>query len=133
MGYETGKPVMDNPFVKKQFEAKLEAERDMIVLYAESCFLNIQVLSGDLSNLERLEQLGEDLTQAEHRLHRIVAALLRLGVSRDNICCLDEQKRLDLFEVYFVDPETMTSYFEGLFGREDLREILSDLSGSLQV
>ena len=101
--YDTGKPVMDNPFVKKQLEAKLEAEKDIIVLYAKSCFLNIQVLSGDLSNLERLEQLGEDLTQAEHRLHRIVAALLNVGVSRSNISCLDEQRRLDLFEAHFAD------------------------------
>ena len=124
---------MDNPFIKKQLDAKLEAERDMIVLYAESCFLSIQVLSGDLSDLGRLEQFDEDLTQAEHRLHRIVAALLRLGVSGNNICCLDEQERLDLFEAHFADPDTLPSYFKGLFGQEDLREILSVLSGSLQA
>ena len=123
---------MDNPFIKKQLNARLEAERDMIALYAESCFLSIQVLSGDLSDLGRLEQLDDDLTQAEHRLHRIVAALLRLGVSGNNICCLDEQERLDLFEAHFTDPDTLSSCSEGLFGQEDLREMLRDLSGSLQ-
>jgi len=124
---------MDNPFITKQMNARLAAERDMIVLYAESCFLNIQVLSGDLSGVERLEKLGEELSQAEHRLCRTEAALLRLGVSPAAIHCLDEQERLDLFVAHFADPDTLTSCLQGLFGQDDLREMLGDLYGSLQV
>ncbi|MFQ5644732.1 MAG: hypothetical protein ACE5FQ_13695 [Thiogranum sp.] len=124
---------MDNPFTRKQLDARLEAERDMIMLYAESCFLSIQVLSGDLSGMKRLEQLDADLGQVEHRLHRIAVALFRLGVPAGNIHCLDEQERLDLFEAHFADPETPVSCSEGLFGPEDMREMLRDLYGSLQV
>lgn len=124
---------MDNPFIKKQLDAKLDAERDIIMLYAESCFLNIQVLYGDLSELGRLEQLSEALTQAEQCLHGIVAALLRIGVARNAICHLDEQEQLDLFEAHFTDPEAATSHIEGLFCEEDLREMLSDLTGPLHA
>ena len=124
---------MDNPFIKKQLDAKLDAERDIIALYAESCFLNIQVLYGDLSDLDRLEQLSEALTLAEQRIHGTVAALLRIGVPANRIPRLDEQERLDLFEAHFTDPEASTPHLDGLFAEDDLREMLNDLSGPLHA
>ena len=124
---------MDNPFIKRQLDAKLEAERDIIRLYAESCFLNIQVLYGDLSNLERLEWLSEALTQAENAMHRTIAALRRLDVPSHAITRLDEQERLELFQAHFSDPESLTPHLESLFGQDDLREMLNDLSGPLMA
>ena len=124
---------MINPFIKKQMEAKLDAERDIITLYAESCFLNIQILYGDLSDLARLEQLCEALTAAEQQLHRTVAALLRIGVPGEGISCLDDEERLELFTAHFTDPNVSVSHIEGLFRQEDLREMLSDLSWPLQA
>ena len=130
---DTGTAVMDNPFAKKMLDEKLEAERDIVCLFAESCFLNILILYGDLSCLDRLEELSEALALAECRLHRLVEAVQRIGVAKNKICCLDDQEKLDLFEAHFDHPGVSIPHLEGVFRREDMREMLSDLSGSLQV
>ncbi|HHH43477.1 MAG TPA: hypothetical protein ENK49_05000 [Gammaproteobacteria bacterium] len=118
---------MENPFVKKQLDDRLEAEQDLIVMYAESCYLSIRVLSGDLSEVDRLEQLTEALTRLGRRIGDIDAALRRLDTPAGDIRHLDEQQQLDLFTAHFADLQVPGSDLDGRFASEDLREMLSEL------
>lgn len=118
---------MDNPFVKKQLDARLEAEQDLIVMYAQSCYLSIRVLSGELSEVDHLEQLTEALTRLRRRIRDIDAALRRLDTPAGDIQRLDEQEQLDLFTAQFADLRVPGNYFDGRFASEDLREMLSEL------
>ena len=122
----------DNRFIRRQLHATLEAERKIVCLYAESCFLNIQIVldnvSSNVSSMERLEQLADELTQAERRFQLSRAALHRLGVTGSEIAGLSEQERLELFEAHFKDPHASSSFLRGLFERSDLREMLDDIS-----
>ncbi|GEM_PF-6775427 len=118
---------MDNPFVKRQLDTRLEAERDLIVMYAQSCYLSIRVLSGELSEVHCLEQLTEALTRLARRIGDIDAALRRLDTPAGDIRRLDEQEQLDLFTAHFADLQVPGSYFDGRFASEDLREMLSEL------
>jgi hypothetical protein len=118
----------DNRFIRRQLHATLEAERKIVCLYAESCFLNIQIVLDNVSSMERLEQLADELTQAERRFQLSRAALHRLGVTGSEIAGLSEQERLELFEAHFKDPHASSSFLRGLFERSDLREMLDDIS-----
>ena len=118
----------DNRFIRRQLGAMLDAERRVVCLYAKSCFLNIQIVLGNVSNMDRLEQLADALAQAERQFHLSRAALHRLGVSSAEMAGLSEQERLELFEVHFKDPEASCSFLRGLFERSDLRDMLDDIS-----
>jgi hypothetical protein len=120
--------ITDNRFIRRQLDAMLEVERKIVYLYAESCFLNIQIVLGNASNMERLEQLADALAQAERQFQLARAALHRLGVPSSEIAGLSEQERLELFEVHFKDPHASSSFLRGLFERSDLRDMLDDIS-----
>ena len=121
-------PITDNRFIRRQLDAVLEAERRIVCLYAESCFLNVQIVLDNVSNLGRLEQLADELTQAERQFQLSRAALHRLAVPCSEIAGLSEQERLELFEVHFKDPHASSGFLRGLFERSDLREMLDDIS-----
>jgi len=118
----------DNRFIRRQLDATFEAERKMVCLYAESCFLNIQIVLGNVANMDKLEQLADELIQAERQFQLSRAALHRLGVSSSEIAGLSEQERLELFELQFKDPQMPSSFLRGLFERSDLRDMLDDIS-----
>jgi len=118
----------DNRFIRRQLDARLEAERKIVCLYAESCFLHIQIVLDNVSSMERLEQLADELTQAERRFQLLRAALHRLGVTGSEMAGLSEQERLELFEAHFKDPHASSSFLRGLFERSDLRDMLDDIS-----
>ena len=118
---------IDNPFIRRQLEAAREAERDIICLYAESCFLNIQIVLGNLCMMDRLERLSDALTKSEQRLQLSRAALRRVGVPAAKIPDLSEQERLELFETHFRDPNASSSFLRELFERSDLQQMLDDI------
>jgi len=120
--------ITDNRFIRRQLDAMLELERKIVYLYAESCFLNIQIVLCNSSNMDRLEQLADALVQAERQFQLSRAALHRLGVSGSEMAGLSEQERLELFEVHFNDPHASSSFLRGLFERSDLRVMLDDIS-----
>ena len=103
----------DNRFIRRQLDATFEAERKMVCLYAESCFLNIQIVLGNVANMDKLEQLADELIQAERQFQLSRAALHRLGVSSSEIAGLSEQERLELFELHFKDPQCLPPFLEG--------------------
>ena len=118
----------DNRFICRQLDAALEAERRIVRLYAESCFLNIQIVLGDAANMDKLEQLADAMIQAERQFQLTRAALYRLGVPRSEMVGLSEQERLELFELHFTDPHASSSFLRGLFERSDLQQMLDDIS-----
>jgi len=118
----------DNRFIRRQLDATLEAERNIVCLYAESCFLNIRIVLDNDSSMERLEQLADELIQAERRFQLSRAALHRLGVTGSEMAGLSEQERLELFEAHFKDPHASSGFLRGLFERSDLRDMLDDIS-----
>ena len=118
----------DNRFIRRQLDAALEAERKIVCLYAESCFLNIQIVLGDVADLDKLEPLADAMIQAERQLQRSRAALHRLGVPSSEMVGLTESERLELFERHFKDPQVPSSFLRGLFERSDLRAMLDDMS-----
>jgi len=118
----------DNRFIRRQLEATLDAERDIVCLYAESCFLNIQIVLGSLGAMDRLERLTDALAQAEQRFQLSRAALHRLGVPASQITSLSRQQRLELFEAHFQDPNASSSFLRGLFERSDLQQMLDDIA-----
>jgi len=120
--------ITDNHFIRRQLDATLEAERKIVCLYAESCFLNIRTVLDNVFSMERLEQLADELTQAERQFQLARAALHRLGVPVSEVAGLSEQERLELFEVHFKDPHASSSFLRGLFERSDLRDMLDDIS-----
>jgi hypothetical protein len=123
----------DNRFIRRQLNAMLDAERKIVCLYAESCFLNIQIVLDSLSDMDRLEQLADELAQAERRLQLSRAALHRLGVPGSAIAGLSEQERLEIFEIHFRDPHASSGFLRDLFERSDLREMLDDISAPFPV
>jgi hypothetical protein len=120
--------ISDNRFIRRQLNATLDAERKIVCLYAEFCFLNIQIVLDSLYDMDRLEQLADELAQAERRFQLSRAALHRLGVPGSAMRGLDEQERLEIFEVHFRDPRASSGFLKGLFERSDLREMLDDIS-----
>jgi len=48
----------DNRFIRRQLDTTLKAERKIVCLYAEFCFLNVQIVLHNVSSMERLEQLA---------------------------------------------------------------------------
>ena len=119
---------IDNRFIRRQLNAALEAERKIVCLYAESCFLNTQILLGNMANMDKLEQLADALIQAERQFQLSRAALHRLGLSSSEMKGLSERERLALFEVHFKDPHLPSSFLKGLFEGSDLRDMLEDIS-----
>ena len=119
---------VDNRFIRRQFDAMLDAERRIVRLYAESCFLTIQIVLGDVLEMDRLEQLADDLVEAELKLQLLQRALNRLGVPSAEMARLSEHERLDLFEAHFKDADASMSSYPALFERSDLRQMLDDIS-----
>ena len=124
--------IIDNRFISRQLDATLEAERNIVCLYAESCFLNIQIVLGNAANMDKLEQLADALIQAERQFQLSRAALHRLGISTSEIASLSEQERLELFEAHFQDPHVPSGFLKGLFERSDLRDMLDDISAQCE-
>jgi hypothetical protein len=118
----------DNPFVKPMLQSLYAIERDIIRLYAESCYTNIQAAHGNLSSMERIEGLADTLCAAEQRLYALQARLRRIGVPRLAMAGLDQQQRLSLFEAEFKRHDTVFTTAQTLFDRQQLCCMLEDIA-----
>jgi hypothetical protein len=117
-----------NLFVKPLLQSMHSIERDIVRLYAESCYTNIQAAHGNLSCMERMEQLADALCAAERRWYALRARLRRIGVPKFAISGLDERQRLALFEAEFNrhDPAFATQH--AAFDRQQLCNMLEDIA-----
>lgn len=91
----------NNPFVQRQLAQLSDFEHELIRLYAESCYSDIQAAHGNRSCMERVGQLHDALRLASARLRRQRARLRRLGVPRSAMPVLDARQRVALFEAIF--------------------------------
>jgi hypothetical protein len=118
----------DNPFVKPLLQSMFAIERDIIRLYAESCYTNIQAAQGNLSCMERIEGLADALCAAEQRLYALQARLRRIGVPRLAMAGLDSQQRLSLFEAEFKRHDAVFTTPQAAFDRQQLSCMLEDIA-----
>ena len=91
----------NNPFVQRQLAQLSHFERELIRLYAESCYSDIQAAHGNRSCMERAGQLQDAVHLASARLQRQRARLRRLGVAPSAIPALGTRERVALFEATF--------------------------------
>lgn len=118
---------VDNPFVKRQLKRMYAIERDIIRLYAEACYSNIQAAHGNLSSMSRIEELNEALFRAGIRLKALKVDLRRLGVPSEAMLSLDDLQRLNLFEAQFKRHDAAFACQQDIFGRRQLSEMLADI------
>lgn len=121
---------LDNRFVQRQLERLYAVEREIIRLYAETCYSSIQAAYGCRSSVTRVEQLTEAIQRAGRSLCAIKAELRRLGVPREQIVSLDDLQRLNLFEAQFRRHDAAFAGVEDIFGRRQLAAMLSDITGT---
>lgn len=117
----------DNVFVRKTYNDMLAAEREMIRVYAESCFLSIQVIQGNTNCIDRLDNLAAELSLAEGRREMFRRSLHRIQIPASGGCHLEEQECIDLFQENFTANDIAPLPLKGVFRRSDFREMLSDI------
>jgi len=120
---------VNNLFVKRRLERMYAVEREIIRLYAETCYTNIQAAHGNRSCMERLQQLSEALDAAGQRLRALKRGLRRLGVPPSAMISLDDLERLSLFEADFKRHDAAFAAQHELFGRQQLYTMLNDIAG----
>jgi hypothetical protein len=120
---------LNNPFVKRQLDRMYAVEREIIRLYAETCYTNIQAAHGNLSCMERLQQLGDALETADRSLRVLKRGLRRLGVPPLAMISIDDLERLSLFEADFKLHDAAFAAQHELFGRQQLYTMLNDIAG----
>lgn len=118
----------NNPFVKPMLQSMRAIERDIIRLYAESCYTNIQAAFGNLSGMERMERLADAVSSAEQRCYALKARLRRIGVPQLAISGLTDQQRLSLFEEQFKRCAPALSMQQISLDRQQLCSMLEDIS-----
>ena len=118
----------NNHFVRPLLQSMYAVERDIIRLYAESCYTNIQAAHGNLSCMERTERLANALCAAEQRLSAVKARLRRIGVPRLAMSGLNDQQRLLLFEAAFRRHDAAFGAGRTAFDRRQLGSMLEDIA-----
>jgi hypothetical protein len=121
----------ESPFVRRRLENMYAIEREIIRLYADICYANIQAAHGNRSSMDRLEQLNDALQHAVCRLQSLKADLRRIGVPEDVMISLDDLQRLSLFESEFGRHAAAFAAQPALFGREHLCAMLEDITESV--
>lgn len=119
----------NNPFVQRQLLRLFEVERELIRLYAESCYTDIQAAHGNRTCMERGAQLGDVLRETECRLSQLKERLRRIGVPRPALFSLDALQRLALFEAAFQRHDAAFASPCASFDRQQLCAMLEEFAG----
>lgn len=119
-----------NRFVDRQLERLFSIERDIIRLYAEACYANIQGACGNHSCAERVDELNRAIREASASLSALKADLRRLGVPSETMISLDDLQKLDIFEAQFKQHDGAFAVQSERFGRGQLFAMLEDIAGS---
>jgi hypothetical protein len=119
-----------NRFVERQLERLFGIERDIIRLYAECCYANIQGACGNQSCAERVAELNHEIRQASDSLSALKDDLHRLGVPREAMISLDDLQKLDIFEAQFNQHDAAFAEPSEQFGRGQLSSMLEDITCS---
>ena len=116
----------NNPFVKRRLESMYAIEREIIRLYAEACYSNIQGAYGNRSSVSRADELNRALAHAAERLKTLKADLRRIGVPLEAMLSLDDLQRIDLFEAQFKRHDGVFPRGSVTLGLEELSALLAD-------
>lgn len=119
-----------NRFVERQLGRLFGIERDIIRLYAEACYANIQGACGNHSCAERVHELNHSIHDACTGLVALKKDLLRLGVPREDMISLDDLQKLDIFEAQFKQHDAAFVDQGNGFGRGQLSDMLEDIANS---
>jgi hypothetical protein len=117
-----------NPFVQSQLLRLFEIERELICLYAESCYADIQAAHGNRTCMDRGAQLDDALRDTECRLSEVKARLKRIGVPRPDMFSLDALQRLALFEATFRRHDAAFASPGTSFDRQQLCAMLEEFA-----
>ncbi len=123
----------NNPFVKRLLRSMHTIERDIIQLYAECCYTNIQAAHGNLSCMERMERLADALCATEQRLYALRARLRLIGVPRSAMAGLDDGQRLALFEAAFKRHDAAFAALPMWLDHQQLSCMLEDIANNEPV
>jgi hypothetical protein len=118
----------NNLFVQRQLALLYDIERELIRLYAESCYSDIQAAYGNRSCMERARQLDDTLRATERRRDRLKARLRRIGVPDTAMLSPDALQRLALFEATFRRHGAAFASPCGCFDRQQLSAMLEDIA-----
>jgi hypothetical protein len=117
-----------NRFVRRQLERLFAIERDIIRLYAEACYANIQGACGNRSCAERVEENYQAIREASDSLNALKNDLRRLGVPADAMISLDDLQKLDVFEAQFQQHNAAFVGRGHRLGRMQLSVMLEDIA-----
>jgi len=120
----------DNRFVDRQLERLFDIEREIIRLYAEACYANIQGACGNHSCAERVDELNRAIHATSAALSALKDGLRRLGVPREDMISLDDLQKLDIFEAQFKRHDVAFAGQSDQFGRGQLLTMLEDIACS---
>lgn len=121
---------VDNLFVQRKLENLYAIERDIIRLYAEACYSNIQAAYGNRTCMCRGEEFNQAMSRAVKRLKALKAELGRLGVPSSAMFSLDDLQCLDLFETQFKCHDAVFDCKPDIFLRSELMDMIEDLAAT---
>jgi len=126
-GTEKMLPSLKNPFIKKQVVKFRNAEREVVILYAEACAAGFSLLNGEAPPTDVAEHISPRLEAAEKHYKATRAALLRLNIDISAIALLSDRERLDLFSHYFTIYTPSVPDAVELFSREELKALVATI------
>jgi hypothetical protein len=119
-----------NRFVGRQLERLFNIEREIIRLYAEACYANIQGACGNQSCAERVDEINQAIRDASKALSALKADLRHLGVPAEAMISLDDLQKLEIFEAQFGQHNAAFAWQSDQFGRGQLFAMLEDIASS---
>jgi hypothetical protein len=118
---------LNNPFVDRQIELLRQLDRELICLYAETCYQSILFIQGGCTNIDQLDSLMDRVSVTERRFQRQVAALHRVGIHDVATLCLNEAERISWFADCLRGSDR-APVFGDVLHDSDLAALLEDLS-----
>jgi len=127
-GTEKMLPSLKNPFIKKQVVKLRNAEREVVILYAEACAAGFSLLNGEAPpETDAADHVSPRLEAAEEHYKATRTALLRLNIDITAIALLSDRERLDLFSHYFTIYTPSVPDAVELFSREELKALVATI------
>jgi len=120
-------PTLKNPFIRKQVINFRNAEREVVILYAEACAAGFRMLNGEVPETEVVGHVSVRLKAVEEHYQATRAALLRLNIDISAIALLSARERLDLFSHYFTLYTPSVPDAVELFSREEMKALVATI------
>lgn len=120
-------PTLKNPFIRKQVINFRNAEREVVILYAEACAAGFRMLNGEAPQTDAVDHVSLRLEAVEEHYRTTRAALLRLNIDISAIALLSSRERLDLFSHYFTLYTPSVPDAVDFFSQEELKALVATI------